>query len=120
MIKENLLRSGADKFLDSVSKQKVKIEDILPAIKGDVLLAIMKADEVAEEDSVTKGMNGIEFFVTGSINDKGKFDNLSTILQNNKQDSTKMKPAKKMKPLILSNNSFSNCRARLSGISGEK
>ncbi|MFI5187648.1 MAG: DUF4836 family protein [Chitinophagales bacterium] len=105
MIKENLVRSGADKLLDSMSKQKVKIEDILPAIKGDVLLAVLKADEVAEEDSVTRGMNGIEFFVTGSINDKEKFNSLSALLQNKKQDSTKMKPAKKMKPLVLSNGS---------------
>jgi len=106
MIKENLVKSGADKLIDSMSKQTVKIEDILPAIKGDVLLALMKVDEVGEDDSLAKAMNGIELFVSGSINDKEKFKNLAALLQNNKPDSAKNNLPKKPKPLIFSNDSF--------------
>jgi hypothetical protein len=99
-------KSGTDKLIDSMSKHKIKMDEILPAIKGDVMFAVMKTDEVDEGDSVTKAMNGLQLFVAGSINDKEKFKNLAALLQNKKQDTAKRGASKKNNPVILSNDSI--------------
>jgi hypothetical protein len=104
MLLDNLATSGAGKMLDSMSKQKTKIEDLLPAIKGDFTMAVLKTDEIAEEDSFTRNMNGFQVFITGTINDKEKFKNLRSLVEGKKQDSTTN--AKKPKPFILSNDSI--------------
>lgn len=106
MLKENLAKAGADKLIDSISKHKAKIEDMLPAIKGDVTMAAMKLDQVAEDDSFTRSLNGIQLFVGGTINDREKFKNLSNLIENKKQDSAKRDTSKKPKPFVLSNDSI--------------
>ena len=106
MLKENLAQAGADKLIDSMSKQRVKIENILPAIKGDITMAVMKVDQVAEDDSFTRSLNGIQLFVAGTINDKEKFQNLSNLLENKKRDTANNSASKKPRPFILSNDSI--------------
>ncbi|HMG66831.1 MAG TPA: DUF4836 family protein [Chitinophagaceae bacterium] len=105
MITESLAKSGADKMLDSMGKQHTNVKDILSAIKGDFLLAVMKVDDISPEDSVTLGMNGIQLFVAGSLNNKEKFKDISTLFQSKKPDSAKNNSAKKPKPLVLSDDS---------------
>jgi hypothetical protein len=104
MLRDNLATSGAGKMLDSMSKQKTRIEDLLPAIKGDLTMAVLKTDDVAAEDSFTKNMNGFQVFIAGTINDKEKFKNLTNLINSKKQDSGTN--AKKPKPSILSNDSI--------------
>jgi hypothetical protein len=106
MFNEIFTKVGATKYIDSVSKQKIKMEDIVSAIKGDVTLAGMKVYEFSEDDSVTQALNGMQVFVTGHINDKEKFKNLVALLQKKNDDTAQYKPKKKMKPSILSNDSI--------------
>ena len=84
MLNEILTKEGADKYIDSASKQKIKIDDILSAIKGDITLAGMKVYEFTEEDSVTQALNGMQVFLTGHINDKEKFKTLSDFTRKEK------------------------------------
>jgi hypothetical protein len=104
MLNEILAKAGADKYIDSASKQKIKIEDVLSAIRGDITLAGLKVYEFTEEDSVTQALNGMQVFLTGHINDKEKFKRLITLLEKKEQDTTTTKPTK-MKPLVFSNDS---------------
>ena len=106
MINEMFVKAGADKYIDSISKKKIKMADIVPAIKGDASLAVVKVYEFTEEDSVTQAMNGLQLFLAGSINDKEKFKNLNALLQKQKEDTAKNIPAKKMKPFIFFNDSI--------------
>jgi hypothetical protein len=106
MINEMFVKAGADKYIDSISRKKVKMGDIVSAIQGDATLVVMKAYEFTEEDSVTQAMNGLQLFLAGSIKDKEKFKNLSAVLLKQKEDTAKNSPPKKMKPFILSNDSI--------------
>jgi len=106
MINELFKKAGADDLFDSMNKKNVKKEDILAALKGDALLAVVKASDFPEEDSVTSKMNGMQVFVAGSINDKEKFKNLTELMQA-KNDSGNDNPLRKIpKPFILSNDSI--------------
>lgn len=111
-------KAGADKIIDSASNHKIKVDEILPAIKGDITLALMKADEVGDEDSATKALNGIELFVAGHIGDKEKFKNVNALLQNKKPDSLKNNSAKKPRPFVFSNDSI--FVVSLSPVAGQK
>jgi len=106
MLSEIFTRAGVNKYLDSVSKHKVKMEDISSAVKGDVTLAGMKVYEFTEDDSVTQALNGIQVFLTGHIHDKEKFKNLVAQLEKKNEDTTRYRPKKGMKPSILSNDSI--------------
>ena len=106
MINEIFKKSGADNLLDSLNKSNIKKEDILAALKGDALLAVIKANDFPEDDSVTSKLNGMQVFVAGSINDKEKFKTLTELLQT-KKDSGNDNPVRKIpKPFILSNDSI--------------
>ena len=105
MISEIFTKLGADNLLDSLNKKNIKKEDILAALKGDAMLAVVKASDFSEEDSVTSKLNGMQVFIAGSINDKEKFKNLTELLQT-KKDSGNDNPIRKIpKPFILSNDS---------------
>lgn len=106
MIRETLAKAGAEKYIDSLSKKKLKIDDIVSAVRGDAVIALMKVYEFSEEDSVTQAMGGMQLFFAGSVNDKQKFNDLSALLQAKKEDTAKNQPTKKMKPLIFSNDSI--------------
>src|SRR6185295_18300089 len=84
MISEIFSKTGADNILDSLNKKNIKKEDILAAIRGDAMLAVVKASDLSPEDSVTAKMFGLQVFVAGGINDKEKFNNLMEVLQTKK------------------------------------
>jgi hypothetical protein len=106
MFKEILMRAGADKSIDSATKGKIKMDDVVSAIRGDMSLAVIKVNDISEEDSITKSMAGIQVFFVGGIHDKQKFDAVSSAIQQEQKDTAAGQPAKKMKPLILSNDSL--------------
>jgi len=102
MMQENLARAGSDKLIDSATKNKVKTSDILSAIKGDITIAATRVTQVPEDDSFTRKLGGIALFVSGTINNKEKFKDLSGLVMS-ENDSTKHR---KQKPVILSNDSI--------------
>jgi hypothetical protein len=105
MINEIFTKMGANNLLDSLNKKNMK-NDILAALKGDAMLAVVKASDFSEEDSVTSKLNGMQVFIAGSINDREKFKNLTEMLQT-KKDSGNDNPLRKIpKPFILSNDSI--------------
>jgi hypothetical protein len=105
MINEIFTKMGANNLLDSLNKKNMK-NDILAALKGDAMLAVVKASDFSEEDSVTSKLNGMQVFIAGSINDREKFKNLTEMLQTRK-DSGNDNPLRKIpKPFILSNDSI--------------
>jgi hypothetical protein len=106
MLTDIYAKSGFDKLIDSITKHKIKINEMLPAIKGDLMLSVIKVEQIDPEDSVTQAMNGLQLFIAGNINDREKFKDLVSLLQVQKQDSTKKNPPKKMKPVILSDESI--------------
>ncbi|HET9823676.1 MAG TPA: hypothetical protein VFP87_00005, partial [Chitinophagaceae bacterium] len=106
MVSEIIAKAGGQKYVDSLAQKGIRIDDIASAIKGDGTLALMKVDEVSEVDSVTRGMNGIQLFFAGGINDKTKFAELSDRLQASKNDSSTNQQARKMKPVMLSKDSI--------------
>jgi len=105
MLNEIFLRAGADRYVDSLSKKNLKMDDIVSAIRGDVAMAVIKVNDTGDEDSITRAMGGTQFFLAGGIHDKQKFDALSSALQTQK-DTTKNQTSKKMKPLFFSNDSL--------------
>jgi len=104
MLNEIFSKAGADKYIDSASKQKIKTGDILAAVRGDITLAGMKVYEFTEEDSVTQALNGMQVFLTGHISDKDKFKGVVSLLEKKDSDTTAAKPTK-MKPFVFSNDS---------------
>jgi len=109
MMDEILSKTGADNVLDSLNKKNIKKEDILAAISGDVMLAVMKASDFSEEDSVTSKLNGLQVFIAGGINDKEKFKRLTDAWQTRKdpENSGGDNPLGKIpKPFVLSNDSM--------------
>jgi uncharacterized protein DUF4836 len=106
MFHEIFLRAGADKYIDSASKGKIRTDDIVSAIRGDMVIAVLKVNEATGDDSITKAMGGIQVFLAGGINDKQNFNAISSAIQREQNDTAKNQTAKKMKPLILSNDSL--------------
>ena len=106
MLGDLYTKTGADKLIDSISKHKIQVGEILPAIKGDLMLAVLKSDTVTERDSVTKAMNGIQVVLAGGIHDQEKFKNLSSLFQNKSQDPAKSNSSKKPQPVLLSDGSI--------------
>jgi uncharacterized protein DUF4836 len=106
MVNEIFRKAGADNLVDSLSKGNLKKDDLLAALKGDAMLAVIKASDVSEEDSVTNKLNGMQVFIAGSINDKEKFKSLAERLKP-KKDSGEDNPVRKIpKPFIFSNDSI--------------
>ena len=115
MLTSLFAKTGADKLIDSASDHKINLNEMFSAIKGDVTLAIMKADEVGEEDSVTQAMGGVELFIAGNINDKEKFKTINDLFQNKNTDPSKTNP-RTTKPVMLSNDSiFVFCFSKTAG-----
>jgi len=104
MMNEIFTKAGADNVLDSLNKKNIKKDDIVDAIKGDAMLAVIKANDPSG-DTVAAKLNGIQIFLAGSIKDKEKFKKVTDALQS-KKDSGNDNPGRKIpKPFILSNDS---------------
>jgi len=106
MIKEVFAKAGADDLLDSLSKGNSKNNDILEALKGDAMLAVIKTADVSAEDSVTSKLNGIQVLIAGGINDKEKFKNLTELLKTKKDQGTDNAVKNFPKPFIFSDDSI--------------
>ena len=106
MIDEIFSKIGADNILDSLNKKNIKKEDILGAIRGDAMLAVMKASDFSQEDSVTAKLNGLQVFIAGGINDKEKFKKLTDSWQTKKDSGSDNALRKIPKPFVLSNDSI--------------
>jgi hypothetical protein len=117
MLKEFYSKSGIDKFIDSISQHKIKTNDILSSLKGDISVGILKAYEFGKEDTVTQAMGGVQLFVTGHISDKEKFKALAKQIEEKMEDTANKKKTK-MKPIILYNDSI--FVISLSQIAGQK
>jgi len=69
------------------------------------MLAVIKASDFSQDDSLTAKLNGLQVLVAGRINDKEKFKSLIERLQT-KKDSGNNNPAGKIpKPFVFSNDS---------------
>lgn len=106
MITEIFTKAGADNLLDSLNKKNINKEDILAALKGDAMLAVMKSSDFSEDDSVTAKLNGLQVLVAGSVNDKEKFKKLTELLQPKKDSGSDNVARKIPKPFIFSNDSI--------------
>lgn len=73
-----------DMMKDAFKNSPMKGQDFNGALKGDLSIAIVKADEFAMDDSVTQNLGGLQLFFTGSIGDKTKFEKLVQSFKNNK------------------------------------
>jgi hypothetical protein len=73
-----------DMMKDAFKNSPMKGQDFNEALKGDISIAIVKADEFAMDDSVTQNLGGLQLFLTGNIGDKAKFEKLVQSFKNNK------------------------------------
>jgi hypothetical protein len=105
MLNEMITKAGADNLLDSLNKKNINKDDILAAIKGDAMLAVIKASDFSQDDSLTAKLNGLQVLVAGSINDKEKFKSLTNALQTKKDTGNNNPVGKIPKPFVFSNDS---------------
>ena len=105
MLNEMITKAGADNLLDSLSKKNIDKHDILAAIRGDAMLAVIKASDFSHDDSLTAKLNGLQVFVAGSINDQEKFKSLTERLQTKKDSGNDNTVGKIPKPFVFSNDS---------------
>jgi hypothetical protein len=106
--------AGAEKALDSlVKKSAVNPMQLLGGLNGDITLAVIRAHEFEEKDTVTAALNGIQVFLAASVKDKSKIQPLIDELQKPKEAKkdeegiTKSKnPFSGLKPALLLNDNF--------------
>lgn len=101
LIKESMSKISGEKGPSEDDKKKM--DEIFSSVKGDLMVAIMKANDVPAEDTVTKSMGGMEVFIAGGISDKEKFKALNDLLESKSQKSSEKNPLGKTKPVIFSN-----------------
>jgi hypothetical protein len=107
--------SGAEKMVDSLTKKSsVKPMEIAEGLNGDVTLAVIRAHEYDEKDSVTAALNGLQLFLAASVKNKSKIEPLVNILQKPKEikrdeEGNEIKPSGPLaglKPAFLLTDSF--------------
>ena len=106
--------SGAEKLVDSLSKKSsIKPMDVISGLNGDLTLAIIRATEFEEQDSVTAALGGMQIFLAASIKDKAKVQPFIDQLQKPKEAKKKEEEFEKksnpfggLKPALLLNDSF--------------
>lgn len=107
--------SGMQKIMDSVTaKSPIKPGDIAEGLNGDLSIAVVQSREIDEKDTITKGLNGIQFFIAASVKNKSKLEPLISQLQKPKEPKTDEEGTEKkpggplggMKPSFLLTDSF--------------
>jgi hypothetical protein len=106
--------TGAQKTIDSLTKKSaVNPVDLLSGLNGDITLAVIRAHEFGEKDTVTAALNGIQIFLAASVKDKSKIQPFIDHLQKPKEKKddeagmTKSKnPFGGMKPSLLLNDNY--------------
>jgi hypothetical protein len=107
--------SGAEKMVDSLTKKSsVKPMEVAEGLNGDVTLAVIRAQEYDEKDTVTAALNGLQLFLAASVKNKSKIEPLVNILQKPKEikrdaEGNEIKPSGPLaglKPTFLLTDSF--------------
>jgi hypothetical protein len=88
--------------------------EIAEGLNGDVTLAVIRAHEYDEKDSVTAALNGLQLFLAASVKNKSKIEPLVNILQKPKEikrdeEGNEIKPSGPLaglKPAFLLTDSF--------------
>jgi hypothetical protein len=113
-IKAIFKENGMDKMLDSVAaKSKVNLKDVAGAINGDLTFADIKASNLDENDSISRNLGGLQFFLAASVKNKSKLESLIASMKKPKAEGNEDGDAPKkpgpfgpMKPAFLVNDSF--------------
>lgn len=107
--------SGADKIVDSFAKKSsVKPMEVAEGLNGDITLAVIKASDYDENDTVTAALKGFQVFLAASVKNKSKLEPLLDLLNKPKKVKTdsegnEIKPSGPLagaKPVLLLTDSF--------------
>jgi hypothetical protein len=107
--------AGTDKLVDSATRNSsIKPANLVAALNGDITIAVIKAAQYDEKDSVSTALNGLQLFVAASIKNKENWQSLVDLLNKPKapktdEEGNEIKPSGPlggMKPKVLLNDSF--------------
>jgi hypothetical protein len=107
--------SGAEKMVDSLTKKSaIKPMEVVDGLNGDLTLAVIRAHEFDEKDTVTAALSGLQLFLAASVKNKTKLEPLLKMLQKPKEvktdsDGNEIKPNGPfagLKPSLLLTDSF--------------
>ena len=107
--------SGAEKIIDSLTKKSsVKPMEVAEGLNGDLTLAVIRAYEYDEKDTVTAALNGLQIVLAASVKNKSKVEPLLNLLQKPKEvkrdeEGNEIKPSGPfagLKPAFLLTDSF--------------
>jgi len=127
MISAMMKATGTDKIMDSLAKKSaIKPMDIAEGLNGDITLAVIRAYEYDEKDTITAALNGLQLFLAASVKNKSKLDPLLKLLQKPKDpkldsEGNEIKPGGPfggLKPAFLLTDSF--FVASISSLAAEK
>ena len=115
MLNAMMKATGTQKIMDSVVKTSpIKPMEVAEGLNGDITLAVIKAHEYDEKDTVTAALKGLQLFLVASIKNKSKLEPLLNLLQKPKEPKTdsegnEIKPSGPfggLKPSFLLTDSF--------------
>jgi len=115
MLGAMLKASGAEKIMDSLAKKSsIRPLEVAEGLNGDLTLAVIRAYEYDEKDTVTAALNGLQIFMAASVKNKSKVEPLLKLLQKPKEvkrdsEGNEIKPSGPfagLKPALLLNDSF--------------
>jgi hypothetical protein len=107
MTNEMMQKSGLLDMVDSIKKElPFDLSLMMGVFKSDMMLAVVKSDEAASMDSITKSMDGIQVILAIPILDKSKFEKLKISILPiwDSLKSTESKMTKGFNPIIKNNN----------------
>ena len=86
MLSAMMKASGAEKIIDSLSKKStIKPMEVAEGLNGDLTLAVIRAQEYDEKDSLTAAFKGLQVFLAASVKNKNKVQPLVNMLQKPKE-----------------------------------
>ena len=89
MLNAMMKATGTEKIIDSVArKSSIKPMEIVEGLNGDITLAVIRAHEYDEKDTVTAALNGLQIFLAASVKNKSKLEPLLNLLQKPKAPKT--------------------------------
>lgn len=115
MLGAMLKASGTEKIADSFTKRSsVNPMEIVQGLNGDITLAVIKASDYDEKDTVTAALKGFQVFLTASVKNKSKLSPLMDLMNKPKKAKTDAEgneikasgPLAGIKPVLLLNDSF--------------
>lgn len=115
MLNAVMKTSGAEKIVDTLTKKStIKPMEVAEGLNGDLTLAVIRAHEYDEKDTVTAAFNGLQVFLAASVKNKNKIEPLVNMLQKPKEikkdaEGNEIKPSGPfagLKPAFLLTDSF--------------